>query len=481
MCFTKMIQYTVFKIINFVNIPFRLIYWQPVEGLQMRIDIATKRVLEFVNINRNVPVPPAPHFSHSDTDHEMPAANSQPHNSTFEVEGFHVKWKNWNFQYSMDPLHGLQLYHIRHIADCEERFLIYNIKISEMFVPYGASGYTWRWREVFDTGVYGLGKNASPIMLGIDAPPYAKVLPCTKYNDLTGEVSELENCIALYERPVWPEYYHYDIGSDTHYARAGTELVIMSMCTVGNYVYMWEYVFKMDGTIMVMVMATGIVLNRAVINEKNDPNCIEECLDYINEHSIGPVHQHFVNYRIDFDIDGASNTLMQVDFVQDPRSLDNYDGGAFSARRTIIPRETFLDSSPINSRFWNIINQQSRNVFNTPRGYSIRPDSLAFTFAMDTLSKAEFVKHPIWVTLHNDDEQGAAADFPRSRKKNQGLPDYIKDGASVRNADLVFWYSLGFSHLPRPEEFPIMDTHKASLHVSPTNFHSANPLITTRC
>lgn len=285
--------------------------WRPVEGLLMTIDIAARRVLEFIDTKRNVPVPTSPLPSY--VEHEMPEMPpTTPTPPSFNVDGFHVNWSNWNFQYSMDPIHGLQLYHIRYRADCDERFLIYKMSISEMFVPYGASGYAWRWRGAFDAGVYGLSISASPIMLGVDVPPNAKLLSCLRYDMSTGEAKDLENCIAVYERPVWPVYYHYDSGSDTHDAKAGTELVITSMCTVGNYDYMWEYVFSMDGTIMVMVMATGILLSRAVFDPKNDPNCIETCEDYIHEHVIAPLHQHYANFRIDLDVDGASNTFLQV-------------------------------------------------------------------------------------------------------------------------------------------------------------------------
>lgn len=66
---------------------------------------------------------------------------------------------------------------------------------------------------------------------------------------------------------------------------------------------------------MVMVMATGVLLARAVLNKMNDPNCIEDCLDYIHENTIAPVHQHYVNFRIDMDVDGASNMFLEVSTI----------------------------------------------------------------------------------------------------------------------------------------------------------------------
>lgn len=97
------------------------------------------------------------------------------------------------------------------------------------------------------------------------------------------------------------------------------------------------------------------------------------------------------------------------------------------------------------------------------------------------LTQAQFIQYPIWVTRYNDNEQGAAGPFPRSGKPGQGLPDYIRNGESLRNTDIVLWHTLGFSHAPRPEEHPFMNKHMASFMLMPRNFMSANPLVNERC
>lgn len=100
---------------------------------------------------------------------------------------------------------------------------------------------------------------------------------------------------------------------------------------------------------------------------------------------------------------------------------------------------------------------------------------------LNPLNQAQFIRHPIWVTRYKDDEQAAASAFPRSGIRNQGLPEYIKDGASLRNADIVVWHTCGFSHAPRPEEHPFMNKHIAGFHLMPRNFLSANPMVKVRC
>lgn len=285
--------------------------WSPVEGISATIDLADKKVIDFID-KGNVPIPKAPCIDET-AKYRRPSPKSHPlPKSSLNINGYQITWHNFKFQYSMDPIHGLQFYHIRYFADCEERFLIYKISLSEMFVPYGADGETWRWRGAFDVGEYGIGKTVSPLISGVDVPSNAKLLSCPKLNDNTGEVSELKGCIAVYERDNLPMYKHYDSDTDTHDSVTGTELVITSLSTIGNYDYFFEYVFTMDGNVQVGVLALGMVLLRGMANKKNDPNCIEDCLDYVNEHTIAPVHQHYFNYRIDFDIDGSNNMLTEV-------------------------------------------------------------------------------------------------------------------------------------------------------------------------
>lgn len=86
-----------------------------------------------------------------------------------------------------------------------------------------------------------------------------------------------------------------------------------------------------------------------------------------------------------------------------------------------------------------------------------------------------FIAHPIWATAYNDDEQGAAGTFPRSGKSGQGLPEYIKNGESLDDTDLVVWHTFTVNHAPRPEEFPIMNKMHAGFQILSRNFQSANP------
>lgn len=166
--------------------------------------------------------------------------------------------------------------------------------------------------------------------------------------------------------------------------------------------------------------------------------------------------------------------------MNDPKGPGNPDGGAFSVRRTLIAEETSREYSAKNARFWSVINPTSRNKFNTPRGYAIQASNVIAPFLQDgnPLNQALFITQPLWVTTYNDDEQGAAGDFPRSGKFRQGLPQYIEDRQSLSNDDLVTWHTLGLTHATVPEEYPIMNTGSVGFHIVSKNFQSSNPAVT---
>ena len=56
-----------------------------------------------------------------------------------------------------------------------------------------------------------------------------------------------------------------------------------------------------------------------------------------------------------------------------------------------------------------------------------------------------------------------------------GLPAYAAQRRPVENADIVLWYTMGFHHLPRPEDWPVMSTVWHSVALVPYGFFDRNP------
>ena len=61
----------------------------------------------------------------------------------------------------------------------------------------------------------------------------------------------------------------------------------------------------------------------------------------------------------------------------------------------------------------------------------------------------------------------AAGDYPNQSQPNEGLPQWVADDEPLEGEDIVIWYTQGVTHIPRPEEWPIMTIHRAALRLCP--------------
>ena len=62
------------------------------------------------------------------------------------------------------------------------------------------------------------------------------------------------------------------------------------------------------------------------------------------------------------------------------------------------------------------------------------------------------------------------------KDSDQGLKSYIGN-KSVRNTDVVTWYSTGFGHVPHTEQYPVMSREVVTVRLSPHNFFTECPAL----
>jgi Cu2+-containing amine oxidase len=64
---------------------------------------------------------------------------------------------------------------------------------------------------------------------------------------------------------------------------------------------------------------------------------------------------------------------------------------------------------------------------------------------------------------------------PNLSHGGDGLPQFVGDKQSLQNEDIVVWYIMGFRHLPKPEDFPILPTFWHEVTLSPAYFFDRDP------
>jgi primary-amine oxidase len=454
-------------------------YARPIEGLRPVVDLNEMKVIR-VEEYGHWPLPPGEGNYSSERVRDQrsdarPIEITQPEGPSFTVDGYQVRWQKWNIVVGFNAREGLTLHHVRYNDEGRERSILYRASLTEMVVPYGDPGPTQRRKNAFDVGEYGMGMCANSLQLGCDCLGVIKYFDahlCTS----RGEPLTIKNAICMHEEDFGVLWKHTDRRlPDSPEVRRSRRLVISSFSTVENYEYGFFWYFYPDGNIQLEVKLTGILsLGAAQPGEKPKYGVL------ISPQLYAPAHQHFFNVRLDFDIDGGANTVLQVDAVADEIDDQNPYENAFYARSTKLTNE-LAARAHLNletCRTWRIINEQSLNACGDPVGYKFFPGDNAFPLASKNAwwrKRAGFVEHHVWVTPYCEDEKYGAGDYPNQSGGGDGLIRWTAADRSIENTDVVFWYTMGHTHIPRPEDYPVMPTAYIGFLLKPSGFFAKNP------
>jgi primary-amine oxidase len=112
-------------------------------------------------------------------------------------------------------------------------------------------------------------------------------------------------------------------------------------------------------------------------------------------------------------------------------------------------------------------------------GYVLVPGENAVPFVDPNSAlgkRAGFINAHLWVTPYEPTERYAAGSYVMGPGPD-GLPKWTRANRSIENQDIVVWYTMGVTHIPRPEEWPVMPVHRAGFKLLPSGFFSRNPAL----
>lgn len=193
-------------------------------------------------------------------------------------------------------------------------------------------------------------------------------------------------------------------------------------------------------------------------------------------------HQHFVNFRLDFDIDGANNSVAEMNTRSLPAGPENPCLNAFTMEKTLLASEVAArrDMSSQNSRKWHVFNPASRNALGHLAGFTLVPHENSVPYALPEAAvrqRARLLDHHFWVTRFKPAEMNRAGYYPNQSRGVDGLHEWTQDDESVVNHDIVVWHTMGVTHNPRPEEWPVMSAAHAGFEIVPSGFFERNPAL----
>jgi primary-amine oxidase len=458
-------------------------YARPIEGVVVTVDMNQRRVVHMTDTLVR-PVPTDTGNAAVKRPRLKPLRLLEPEGSSLVIDGRQVSWQGWRFYAVLSPREGLVLYDVRYEDQGRSRPVAYRLSLSEIYVPYGVPDVNWVFRTAFDVGEYNPGTTAQTLEVDRDVPENSRFLdavfassigPSTENPTGTGDYPAT---VALYERHSGILWTRTDPTNAIRDTRFGRELVVTWNTWVGNYIYSFDWIFKMDASIEVRVGATGTLLGRGA-SDADEPTAPPVGIDTLGTRVRAGVHQHFLSYRLDLDVDGPDNAVSRSDLG--PLAVPGFRH-AFAARETPVTREGFDDVNPASARTWHVHSASRRNALGEFTAYELIPGETAVPYsspAFAPLTRAAFAAHPVWVTRYKDGELYAAGDFPNQGKAGSGLPAFITppEDLDPAGSDVVLWYTAGFSHAPRPEDHPVMPTESIGFRLVPHGFFARNPAL----
>ena len=401
---------------------------------------------------------------------------TQPDGPGFKVDGQHVTWENWSFRVGFTPREGMVLHTVSYRDGDEQRPVIYRASLAELVVPYAETDNDHFRNHSFDLGEGVFGTCVNSLTLGCDCVGEIHYLDVHMANG-RGETVAYPNAICLHEEDYGVLWKHTDPVSEKTAVRRSRRMVVSSFYTVGNYDYGIFWYLYQDGSIEFEAKLTGILYCGAVEDGKLTPYG-----RLVAPNVSGMIHEHYFNVRLDMSVDGEQNSVVEVDANLVPIGPDNPHGNAHNTKETVLETESQAarDIKPELGRYWKVVNHGKQNRLGGPTAYRLVPGSNVKPMHQPGsafMKRAGFVEHDLWVTPYADNERFPCGNYVPQNAGGDGLPVWTQADRSVKDEDVVLWYTTGVMHVPRLEDYPIMPVEYVGFKLQPTGFFDHNPAL----
>jgi primary-amine oxidase len=290
--------------------------------------------------------------------------------------------------------------------------------------------------------------------------------------------------VCLFERTSGDIAWRHE-GATGLESRKARDLVLRTIGVFGNYDYVFDWAFQQNGRIKVSVGATGVDNIKAVASKTVAEDYDGQASTYgrfVGEHSVAVDHDHFFSFRLDFDVDGTANSLVRDRLSVERQLPENPRRSVWVAKPEMAKKEeqAKLRMNMDQPEDWLVINPNVKNWLGYPVGYQIVPGDNAKSLLLPEdypQRRAGFTDYQLWVTPYRDSERYAAGEYPVQSKGGDGLPAWTSANRPIEDTDIVLWYTMGFHHVPRSEDWPVMPTMWHEFELQPVNFFARNPAL----
>lgn len=402
-------------------------------------------------------------------DTESPPVVVAPGGSRYftDADEQYVKWMDFEFYISFSRDTGMRLNNIMYKG---ER-IIYELGLQEALAHYAGNDPVQSGTAYLDS-FYGFGPYTFELVKGFDCPVQATYLNTSFY---TSETTHTHiDSICLFETEANSPIQRHSAGNYVSVTK-NIFFTIRAVGTVGNYDYQFSYEFYMDGSINIVVRASGYI--QSAYFAAND--------DYgyqIHEGLSGSMHDHILNFKIDFDIAGTDNTMTTTTNIPTTEVYPWSNGKARNtmklARATIESEDDAkLNWAPNTATQYIVQNTDARNAYNASRGYRIAPSAatahLTVENSTNLLNAANWANYDLMVTRQHDTEPRSAHSYNTQDVANPPINfDDFFNSESLVQEDIVVWANLGMHHVPNTGDLPntVFTAAHSAIMLTPVNY-----------
>lgn len=414
---------------------------------------------------------------------------TQPQGVSFQIRGNEIAWMGYKMHVGFNYREGIVISDVRIDDPYEnrERTLFNRISVVEMVVPYGNPDPPHHKKHAFDVGEYGTGLMTNSLKLGCDCKGAIHYLDGI-VSMASGQPAVIKNAICIHEEDNGLLYKHTDYRDGKVVSARDRKLIISQIITAANYEYGFYHTFSLDGTYKLEVKLTGMLNTYCMHPSETAAPFGTEIAPGLNAHN----HQHIFSLRVDPEIDGTNNSVVQSDAVAmeaEVGSAENPYGNGFYCKKTPLrtAKEGAASYCHETGRAWDIINPNRLHAAaKKPVSYKIintqcpavlaKPGSVVY-------KRAAFARKALFVTPYKDYEVFPAGDYvcqsegTDNHPHNSTIADWVARDEPIENRDIVCYIQFGLTHFPRTEDFPVMPAEPVSVMLRAVNFFERNPAL----
>ena len=415
------------------------------------------------------------------------AKTVEPTGPRYRLRGHTISWLGWDFSVTTTQHRGPAVFNVKFRG---ER-VVYENALNDIGLLYSSDG-AGQDNIFYTDSTFGLGESKTAIS-DIDCPAHASYIKSVMWSPRGMRGSEMLT-ICIFEVDAQEPIYRHK-GDDIEVGMRNRYLVARYPTQLGNYDYLIDFQFHLDGKIVTTATATGFIqasYYNTISQFYNPENPERTPFGFkVSNDIIGPIHDHTFAFKVDLDVVNEQNDFELIhwkygDVMDALRTVKKENAtfpGYFFHNKTRyvewehVKNETEIDIDSKNPKFWTFVNNNAKNFWDVSRGYRLVPMHSGTQNIQNDHPEAQhlsFTEHHLTVTKRKENEQYVKPIYnPANPKDPDASRKYVKDmvdGESIENTDIVAWVALGFLHIPTSEDVPMTTKVTSGFTLKPMNF-----------